>query len=493
MKLHFRKWICAFLAVALCFCAVTPAFAADAAPAETQTGDAAYPLVLVRGMDFDGLYDDPAFTQKSFKGITFGGVMKTLWKTFTGTFRSGFYDALAVAAVDYCYDLMGTMAMDENGDSVYEVREDARNGRISENERLLKLMDEKEATDEEAFLITAGKALGYDNVYFYEYDFRLDPYLLADEVHAMIEKAKADHGCDKVDLVNCSMGGVITDAYLYKYGNESLHKVTFISSTFCGTDMATDLFRGKVEITEQTLYNFLVRFLGETFLPKALKKTGLLSGVAKFAMKFVEKEKDYVFSTFLLDVFGTMPSFWANVQPDQLEECIAYMFPTEEMQQHYAGAIERARRMGRVMATMPETLTALPENGTQVAVLGSYNLSVVPVYESAKYQGDGILDSRYVLGRAEVSEIGGRLPETDDPNRLAYRSADGCIDLSCALFPDNTFVIRDADHVPCVTDTDLARLFEWIITTDQVTNNMEGGYPAFMVMNKKTHALSKLQ
>ena len=42
----------------------------------------------------------------------------------------------------------------------------------------------------------------------------------------MIERALLDHGCD-MNIICCSMGGVMTVGYLYKYGYDKVNKIVF--------------------------------------------------------------------------------------------------------------------------------------------------------------------------------------------------------------------------------------------------------------------------
>ena len=259
-----KKWLSVLLAALLLFCCCVPAFAASPAPATASTP---YPIVIARGMDFNGLYTNygtPA-QRNCFHGLTVGGVAKALGKTVLNSFTMGLRHGFAVAAVDYVREILGDMACDENGESVLDVGWDRYYGSMAQFPEFFAEVSDDEKK-EDALVRTAAETVGAENVYYYTYDYRLDPYTLADELKQWIDLASAEHGGSKVILVNCSMAGVITDCYLYKYGAEDLAKVLFLSSTFCGTDEADEILRGMVETSGRSLYNYLVGLLGDGLL-----------------------------------------------------------------------------------------------------------------------------------------------------------------------------------------------------------------------------------
>ncbi len=454
------KRICALLLTfALLFSAAGLCFS-EAASADPC------PVVIARGMDFNRLYTNygsPA-VRPLFHGVTAAGIVKTLASAMKNAGDGGFNHALAVAAVDFAREILGDMACDNKGESVQNVGYAKYDCSVAESPALQALLMTS-PSQEEALVRAAAETLGAENVYFFTYDYRLDPYALASQLNDLIELAKAAHGAEKVDLVNCSMAGVITDCYLARYGGASLRKCIFLSSTFCGTNVATEILQGKVYTDEDMLARYVSQMTRLPLLGKFLKATGLLKLAARWFNGFVEEEKDYVYENFLRDTFGTMLSFWANVQPDKVDDCIAMIFPTDELKAEYAPLIEKIRRLQGIMENRDAMLRALPAQGVDVSVIAGYNSAPIPLYPSAAEQTDAILDSRWMLGCAEVSPLDGKLETAGD--RV---SPDGAVDLTNVLFPEDTWAIRNAGHVPTAYGSDCTALVLSILQTPGETN-----------------------
>lgn len=477
-----KKITCLVLTVLMIF---MPAFSLCAV-AETQSAQSyenAAPLVIVRGMDFGGLYVDYGTPeqQSCFKGIGLTDVASLVINTAINLKRNNLSHSIALAAVDICDDIMGSFACDENGDSVYNVGCERFFGSMAQFPEKVALAGE-DKNCENGLLKGSVDRFGADKVYYFTYDFRKDPYILADELKEYIDLALAEHNTDKVNLINCSMGGVITDCYLYKYGSSALQKCVFLSSTFYGTDLTTEILQGNITVSEESLFNLLKGILNNDFLLKFLKTTGIIRTLSNVANTLIQNEKDFLFDEFLRETFGTMLSVWATVQPDKIDSCIDYVFGTSELREKYAPLIEKIHRLQNIMSRRDELIKTLPENGVEVAVIASYNSSAIPVYESSVYQTDGGLDTRWMLGGATVSKLGESLGYTGE-----YVSPDGCIDLKDAVFPEYTWALRDAGHVPAKYGSDSCELILSILSYDgQPTVKTLDGFSQFQAVDKET-------
>ncbi|MBQ8209468.1 MAG: hypothetical protein IJZ35_02660 [Clostridia bacterium] len=458
----------------------TSAFSVVAFAEDSTQADASYdtPIIVIRGMAFTGLTIDEG-TPDERESVVMpeqDDIIDLVLKLATTYFVEKKLDVDAVS--DVVYKALGGIACDENGDSLYNTSYSLYPLAMSNYPWLY----DDGGTGEWGVAAAAVDYYGADKVYFFTYDWRLDPSDTADDLHNMIERAKAEHNSDKVDIVCCSMGGVITDCYIYEYGTDSLDTVVFNSSTFCGTHLTTDLFQGKILITGDMLRILLNNMIGNELLPFILYKTGVLDIVADFAMTIVEDNKDEIYDKMLRDIFATMPIMWAITQPDEYETCMEYMFPTEELKAKYAGLIARADHLQEIMGGMDELLLSLPEKGVKVAVLGSYNTQMPPVYESALYHGDGVLESDMILGRATVSVLGKTLGDDYKGERV---SPDNCIDLSNVLFPEYTWAFKDGSHIIGDYGTDCADFIMAVLgCQEQPTVDTFEQYPQFMICDE---------
>ncbi len=474
-----KKFLAVILSAIMVFGLSVPVYAEE----NQDVIDSAYPFVIVRGMNFDGLVADLGTENEHnpLKSFEIGDVVSTVFKGIAGAVEEGSFDGFMPPVMDYLDYLMGEMACDENGNSVYNTTMKKYPGAVADFPDLMAEINRQslDAMDELGLVYRAVERYGADKVYYFNYDWRLSPLDTADELNALIEDAKTDHNTDKVNVVCCSMGGVVVDAYIYEYGFESFNKCIFDSTVFCGTYVVTDLLQGNVEITGYGLEYYLYGLLGEdNFFVKVLSATGVLDAVANIAMKVVDDQKDYVYDEFLIDTFATMPALWAIVLPDEYEACKNYIFDTDEDKVKYAELIAEADELQEMMKGMDELLLSLPENGVEVSVVAGYNSQLIPVYKRASTQGDTVLESALMLGRANVANMGQTLDATGE-----YVSPDGVIDMSSALFPDYTWAFKNMEHINGTFKTDLSDFIFWLVEYDgQPTIYSNSDYPQYMVL-----------
>lgn len=458
----------------------TSAFSVVAFAEDSTQPDASYdtPIIVIRGMAFTGLTIDEG-TPDERESVVMPekddiiDLVLNLAKTY---FMEQRLDVDTVS--DVVYKALGGIACDENGDSLYNTSYKVYPLAMSNYPWLY----DEGGIGEWGVTAAAVDCYGADKVYFFTYDWRLDPSDTADDLNALIERVKAEHSSDKVDIVCCSMGGVITDCYIYEYGTDSLDTVVFDSSAFCGTHLTTDLFQGKILITGDMLRIMLNNMIGNELLPFILYKAGVLDIVADFAMKIVEENKAEIYDKMLRDIFATMPIMWAIAQPEEYEACQNYIFPTQELKTQYAGLIERTDHLNEIMLGMDELLLSLPEKGVKVAVVGAYNTQMPPVYESAVYHGDGVLESDLILGRAKTSVLGKTLGDDYEGERV---SPDKCVDLSNVLFPEYTWAFKNGSHIIGEYGTDSADFIMAILgCQEQPTVDTFEQYPQFMICDE---------
>ncbi len=476
-----KKLFSVILSVLIVFSSTVCAFATDSGSADVIDPD--YPLVVCRGMDFDGLTMDLGLEteRNALNAIEVTDVLSTLVKCAGNAFKEGSLDGIMPPLMEYLDYVMGGLACDKNGESVYNTTMKSYPLAIANYPDYL--ADHSEvAPMEHGIVMTGVEKYGAEHVYYYAYDWRYSPQDTCDGLNEMIELAKAEHGADKVNLVCASMGGAVVDAYLYEYGCDSLNKCIFDGTVFCGTYVVTDLFQGKVQITATGLEYFLYDKLGDNnFLVKSLKATGLLDTVADIAMQFVDRYKGYVYDNFLIDTFVTMPALWAIVLPEEFDACVEYLFPTDEDKAEYAAIIEYGRQLNEMMSGMDELLLSLPEQGVEVAVFAGYDMSPVPVYERSASHGDNVLESALMLGRARVANFGEELDGDSD-----MMSPDKQVDLSTSLFPEYTWAIKDMPHVSCGYGTEMADFLFWLIEFNgQPTVYSNSQYPQFMISSSE--------
>lgn len=465
-----KKLIAFILAAVLLFCCT---FGTSAAEEKTV------PIVVVRGLDFNGLILDqgtknerPALSINVPKLIF--GIVKTLTLSiFGGT--EGFVDGV----IDVAGDILSPLACDKNGNTVQNVS-------VKEYDKNMASYPEKiessQNQDSEAGVVAeACERYGAENVYYVTYDWRLDPYKTADKINARVNLALKESGCNKVKLICCSMGGVMTQAYFDKYGYEKIESCMFLSTAIYGAYSASDPLSGKVSFDKSTLNNFLNGALSDlSWLWSALDSSGVTDGLIAFANNLADNYKDKIYDELLMDTFACMPGIWAMHITEDFDSAKQFIFGGKEEQ--YAGLIKKIDKYQEYCLKRDSFLKQMQADGVEIMLVCSYNKPVVPVYEHSYCNGDQVLETELMSAGATVAPYGKTLGDdyvAANPEKL---SPDRVIDASTCLFPDNTWFIKNATHVCCRHGSELAEMIFWLMDYEgQPTVSTNILYPQFQI------------
>lgn len=473
-----KRIISVFLAVVMAVSMALPVFAASEHNPETCKNE---PVIIVRGMDFTGLYYDVGTeNERPVIEIDAGEIVKTVFKAiFAGVFGLSFDKTMDVI-VDYAGELLGGLAMDKNGDPINNIGVKKYPGSVAEHPEVVG------GTDSEMGMITGcAEAFGADHTYYFTYDWRMDPYDIADEINETVERACAETGHDKVKIVCASMGGVMSVAYLTEYGYERVSRILFMSSTFCGTQLPSDLMQGKIEFKADTIADIALYSTQDNaalngFL-KALNFIGVFDLAEKLAGLIVDNYMDEVNEEVLMPVLAYMPVMWALVQPEDFDACVEYIFG-DSMEEN-AAFIERITALHEMMEGRDELLYEMLDNGVEIAVVSNYGAPAIPVYEGASYLcGDVVLEARQTSGYATIAPYGETLGDDYVAENPEYLSPDRMVDLSTAILPEYTYMIKGAPHVASSYGTDYGEFFIWLLSYDgeEFYAGVNPDYPQFM-------------
>lgn len=471
-----KKFISIILAFALVISVSVPAFAsAEHNPEECEN----VPVIVVRGMDFGGLYVDLG-TENEKPALSIDA--ETIIKGVLNAVVAGVMNFSLDAAVDeiskVAFDIFKYFQMDENGDSRPDVSVEKFPESADKYENL------RNGTDFEFGIVrTCIETFGEGHTYYFTYDWRLDPFDVADEINSVVETALATTGHDKVNIICCSMGGQMTLAYLTEYGYDKVERCLFMSSTFCGAQVASDLLNGRVKITSKNLYNYLRPLSNNdflTFLIDALYKIGLFDGVTKLTDYILENYQDDVYQDAIIPIFSHMPALWGLVQSEDYESAIEYVFGGRT--QENAAFLERTDKLQKMMSDKTALIEEMIDNGVKVAIVAHYDLPLIPAYENADFNGDSILETYQMSGYATVAPYGKTLGDDYVAKNPEYLSPDRVVDLSTALFPEYTYIIKGAYHVSGSYGTDYSEFIVWLLTCDgEFHAGVNERYPQFMI------------
>lgn len=439
-----------------------------------------YPVIIIRGMDFGGLTVDYG-TENAVPVINADvpEIIKAVFKAiFTGIFTFSFDNAFDVV-FDCAYDIFKYMSIDKNGESIYNIGH-ARYPESADNYEELCTGEWGEL----GMVRTCIEKLPDGHTYYLNYDWRLDPFVISDEINELVNTAIAETGHDKVNLVCCSMGGLMTVAYLTEYGYQNVNRCLFMSSTFCGAQVASDLLCGKIEITAKNLYNFILNLVSDQPALKlfinGLEKLGLFNGLIKITDFIIGNYKTDIYDKVLKPVFCNALSLWGLVQPEDYEAAKAFVFG-DNLDEN-AALISKADKLQEMMSGRTELINNMIDDGVEISVVAHYDAPLAPVYENADFNGDGTLETYQMSGYATVAKYGETLGDDYIPEKSGYLSPDRVVDLSTALFPEYTYIIKGATHVGGNYGSEYADFLIWLLTYDgEFYAGASEMYPQFMV------------
>lgn len=352
--------------------------------------------------------------------------------------------------------------------------------------------------NEPAVVREAVEKIGADHVYYFNYDWRLDPMDHAKELRKYVEKAKAETGHDKVNLAGASMGGTIIASYLAMYGSDDIDNFTMLSSAFTGTSIVGNLYNGRLEINKDGLVRILKEVVGVeavNILFDALDKAGVFDILVNFADSLFANLQERIYDEVFQDTFITMPGIWDLIALEDYEDAKAYLLDPRTD----ANLIARVDNYHyNVQAKLPELLKEAMENGVKVNVVSHYNMQGVPITPSYNEQNDNVIDTKYTSGYAVCAYLDETLPaDYKQQNTVCqdathnHISADRIIDASTCLLPEQTWFLKNQKHVGYMYHTELMDFILMLCLGDiQYTVDNTQQYSQFMEVNPKTGELS---
>lgn len=486
-KSSLKKTVSLLLALVLAVTLIVPSLAAGKSnqnPVLVVTGFSEYPLV-------DTTTGEAAFPPSTDAIVnTVTGVLPSLMTLLGSGKTQADYDAFCDAALPVVNALFEPIACNPDGSVkhtevglAYQYPESAAEyGKDSEAYA--------QAFDK-ALLRSVANTVGADKTYVYGLDWRLSPMEIADELNEWVQHIKSVHGCDKVSIAGISMGGVMVSAYLAKYGTADISNITMISSAFTGLSYIGALFNGGIAIDEQGLYNMLNQLVGTQTLSKVIGSTGLVKQIIGLIDDLYAAEQDRLFTECLIPGFGYNPGLWSFVPADDYEAAKAFMFARMDSTDAQKAALEaKIDAYHEIQVNAKANLEAAKKAGVNVAIVSNYNSQMPPISTASAQTGDQVIETVHTSAFATCADYGKQLPEGTKGKHV---SADRMIDASTCWFPNETWFIKNMQHVGFNDTQNQCDLYTWLMTTSkQVTVQSNPDFPQFLLYNTETNVLSPL-
>lgn len=363
------------------------------------------------------------------------------------------------------------------------------------------------ASGEASICLAVADEIGYENTYFFCYDWTNSAITLAAQLNDFIENVKTQKNADKVKLVACSMGGTVTMSYLADYGYDSVDTVVMASTAFLGTEIIGQLFTKRMDVSIDSLLAYFGEFIGYDFMPTLLSIIKMavdmsndeLIPTANDALDVLAKNLDSVlYSDLFMDTFITLPGFWSLIPAAYYEEAKEVLFTDREVYSFLAEDIDHY--IYDVQMNADEFIAQAQANGVKYYVTATYLCPGIPVYENYTNYTDNLVDLDHSSGRATVAPYGTLLdPDAVNENAVCtdethnHISADLIVDASSCILPERTWIIKGVGHMNYEYQTPLCGVIVYLVASeDYVDIYSNPDYPQFTEYDKTTGELTSL-
>ena len=329
--------------------------------------------------------------------------------------------------------------------------------------------------------------------YQFNYDSRLSPLDIADQLYEYIGWVIEHSGSDKVELVGSSYGTASLVACLKTHPDvlEHLDSVLLCVPTIGGMEFVGELFSGQINTDAVLLKDYLGNMVGNddlSLLLSVLYQTGTLDFIIEDGLEpaikavLLEAAKDIIH-----DIFATFPSMWSYVNDDYFYDALEYLYGENyaDKDHEYAGLIHRVTYYHEeVMMKMDEIFASLENKGIHTGILVKYDKPLMPLTEKSNVMSDDLVTVEAASFGAISSRYGETLP-ADYQQKLHTEydmvSPDMCIDASTGALPFTTWYIKGLDHG---TRTDGYIKLMNAVAYGNLNINSDASYPQFLVLGE---------
>ncbi len=472
-------------------------------PVAAATGEENLPIIYIRG-NGEALYNEDG-TQLVVgvseliggigdKDIDVNTVVETCANIILPMLIEGAlfddWDNYGKAVYEELYPLFQGAELDENGNP--------KNGSGVAPERMA-------ASEAEAGRDTVNYGL-YD--YNFMYDWRLSPYDHVDRLHEYVLKVMETTKKDKICIFASCLGGGLLMAYLERYGHLGHVKNAMFKETLSNeATVISKSFSGQIEFDGKQVERYLAQmdYCAQIGMPGGLAFTELLDkivfrtidlfnqvSVTDSVLGGVEDLYSILYEAFMPAIchatgFATYANYWTCVCEEDFDKALNLLFGKEgsEVRTKYAGLVEKiVYYRDHCTSNLEELYNKFKnEYGIHIGFVARYGYMNPPITKDADKLSDFLVSLDAATMGATCARIGSTLSEKYIAQRVSegkgsYISPDKQVDLSTALYPDQTWVIKNAHH-------------SYLNVSDQITYDFlrgtkfsihsEGAHPQFSV------------
>ena len=490
----FKKVLCITLALMLAGLALmAPVAAATDVPLVVIQGFAAVPLVKNAGTE----QELKVFPPENL--ATDGFVANLSTALITGFIEYGAnganWDSFANRVLPIVKDMVADIAYNTDGTPV--------NDNVTHetyDEPMSSYTEEEKKAIFTPFGLKYAEQYNEDLVYAFGYDWRQSPLDCADQLNNFISYVKARTGSNKVNVVAISQGSAVTLAYLAQYGGSDINNLVFASPAWQGTSLAGDTFTGNIDIDVYAFENFMVGMSDGSATTHIMAV--ILSSFATseefteewflILEKAIEGMEPRIYSDIIVPMLAGMPGLWCLVPADYYEDAKAFLFP-EGVD---ADLLAKIDRYNEIQRNAKQVIEEAEETGMKFGIVCGYNRQIAPINENLN-TSDMVVDTKYASGGATCADYLTAFSDWDFGGKGAYKQAnpdghyhiswDYKVDASTCMFPEQTWFIKNLQHVAYGTyeGDGTCDIVMWLLSMDEqhtVFTDKEN-YPQFSLYN----------
>ena len=398
----------------------------------------------------------------------------------------------------------------------------------------------------------SGGTVSADDIYVFNYDWRLSPLANAEKLKSYIDMVTSKKEVDRVALISGGTGGNVVNSYLYKYeehAKENLLSCIFLDSAAMGNSLMGAVMSGDVvsskkkvnreegeddifenikdvyeSITGDDVGNaiaryieqdpggivtaMLSRYIGEKNYAELWAKLGLVifskiaadqnlfRKIGSGYKKILSASASKIYDEALINNLRYVPGFWALVPDEDFDDAVKTMFGSKENMTKELRDMAYGYR--EVMNATEQTLTRAQSDGINTCVVAGYGMQMIPVTGRIDEQSDGFEATRY-------AGMGVRTGDIDSKVSVAKKCTNGnhnhmepqkCCDASTCFLPDQTWFICNHKNMDYGSET-AAKFILWLALSKEqrsvIQNDMYPQYLRKAIIGDRIYAYSTLE
>lgn len=365
-----------------------------------------------------------------------------------------------------------------------------------------------------ANLDSQGNAVGKSGVYFeipdaseitkssevnFNYDWRLDPVVVSDQLSEYIDYVLESSGASKVNIECHSFGGIITETYLKRYGFDKVKGVCYNTTAIFGENYTGEMLTGHIVVNDEALTEFLKCLLSANEYSKLINglfdilySAGITEDICQLGNELVESVGEEIIKEIILPMFAGWLSIWAMVPDKYIDEALNYVF--EDLYEgdiaSHQGLYDKITYYNReIRADKTEVLKAENEV-SNVYVISRYNRASIPIVPYWQIMSDSVVDSAASSFGATFADYGEKFDdEFVNSKEPEYINPDHNVYAGDCLFPEQTWFIRDYAHADNNSDLD-ELIFTLLSSDEQATCDTFEQYPRFLQYNASDNSIT---